>query len=95
MVSKLACSLCKKFRSRILSRRNFSDRWITGVESIQTSNIRDHARSDQHIHAMSLLTEEIHRVRGESCSEDAPIVVAWRRGKRTIAEAIRYLLLYS
>ena len=56
--------------------RNFSERWITSAESIRTSNICDHAQSDQHIHAMSFLTEEIHRVRGESCSVDAPIIVA-------------------
>ena len=76
VVTQLKCSVCKKFRSRILSRRNFSDRWISGAESIRTSNIRDHAQSEQHVHAMSLFNEEIQRGKGVSVTAAAPIVVA-------------------
>jgi len=42
VVPLLKCSICKKFRSRIISRRNFNGWWIHGAESICTSNIRDH-----------------------------------------------------
>ena len=55
IVKELKCSVCAKFRIQIMCRRNFSDYWITGASSIRTSNIRDHAKSDQHLHAMSLL----------------------------------------
>ena len=75
-MTQLKGSVCKNFRSRILSRRNFSKRWISGAESIRTSNIRDHAQSEQHVHAMSLFNEEIQRRKGVSVSATAPIVVA-------------------
>lgn len=45
-------------QARIMGRQNFSKRWITGANSIRTSNIRDHAHSDQHVHAMALLHRE-------------------------------------
>ena len=32
VVKKLNCSVCTKFQAKILSRRNFSDRWILGAE---------------------------------------------------------------
>ncbi|XP_065892470.1 zinc finger protein 862-like [Dysidea avara] len=69
-------TICKKFQARIVGKRNFSDRWITGAESIRTSNIRDHAHSEQHVHAMMLLHQEIQRAQGVSSSANAPIVVA-------------------
>ena len=39
MMRALKCSVCTKFRTRIESSRNFSDKWILGAESLQTSNI--------------------------------------------------------
>ena len=59
VVRKLKCSVCGKFQSSIIHKKNFSDRWVTGgADSIHTSNIRDHATSKQHSHAMSLLSKE-------------------------------------
>ena len=43
---------------KLKGRRNFSERWITGAESVCNSNIRDHAQSDQHECAMDLLKRE-------------------------------------
>ena len=57
-VTTLRCNVCTKFKTRIESRRNFSERWIVGAESVRNRNIRDHARSDQHIHAINLLKRE-------------------------------------
>ena len=45
IVSKLRCSTCAKFKVKIASRRNFSNRWIVGADSVHTSNIRDHGTS--------------------------------------------------
>ena len=60
-----------------MCRRNFSDYWIIGASSIRTSNIRDHAKSDQHLHAMSLLQREFVVLKDTSSSiTAAPIVVA-------------------
>ena len=59
-----------------MHRRNFSDRWIVGADSVRTSNIRDHAHSDQHDHAMSLLKQESAKAEGKSCYSYAPIAMA-------------------
>ena len=73
VVKKLKCSVCTKFQAKILSRRNFSDRWIVGADSVRTSNIRDHAHSDQHEQAMCLLKRESAKAKGRSCYSYAPI----------------------
>ena len=57
-VTRLNCTICAKYKLRIMGRWNYSDRWIAGVDSLRTSYIRDHAHSDQHEHAMSLLLKE-------------------------------------
>ena len=36
IVSKLRCSTCAKFKVKIVSRRNFSDRWIVEADSVRT-----------------------------------------------------------
>ena len=58
IVTKLQCSVCKQFKDHISSHRNFSECWIVGADSIQTSNIQDHSSADQHVHTMSLLKKE-------------------------------------
>ena len=57
-VTKLRCSVCTKLKTKIMGRRNFSEAWITGAESIRNSNIRNHARSEQHKRAMNFLKRE-------------------------------------
>ena len=47
-MTKLRCSVCTKLKMKLKGWRNFSERWITGAESVHNSNIRDHAQSDQH-----------------------------------------------
>ena len=50
--------VCVKFQPKIAGRRNYSNKWIVGADSLRTSNIKDHARTDQHNHAMLLLKKE-------------------------------------
>ena len=33
-VDRLKCKLCLKYKSRIESRRNYSDKWLVGAESV-------------------------------------------------------------
>ena len=40
-----------KFKASIRGQRNFSKRWIISADSVRTSNVKDHAQSDQHAHA--------------------------------------------
>ena len=72
-VTKLKCKVCTKFKAKITTRRNFSNRWIAGAESVRTSNIRDHAHSDQHMHAMLLLKKEHADAKGLGAASYAPI----------------------
>ena len=56
----LQCSVCCKFKER----RNFSDKWIVGVDLLHTSNICKHAKTNQHYLAMKLLERELAAFKG-------------------------------
>ena len=58
IVDRLKCKVCLKYKSRIESRKIYSDKWLVDAESVRISNIRDHACSDQHLYAMSLHYKE-------------------------------------
>ena len=53
IVTCLKCVVCTKHKESIKNRRNFNSKWIDGAATMKTSNIRDHALSDQHTHAFS------------------------------------------
>ena len=72
-VIKLKCTVCLKFKDRICSVRNFSNNWIDGADSVRTGNIKDHALSQQHINAMTLLKKEQAKEKGLDISTYAPI----------------------
>ena len=65
--------MCTKYRERILGWKNFSDKWISGADSVRTTNVLDHAKSDQHVHAMNLLRREKAQAQGASIATYAPI----------------------
>ena len=71
LVVKLKCKVCRKYK--IVGRRNFSEKWISGAESVKTTNIVDHAKSDQHIHAMNLHKKELALSKNLSVASYAPI----------------------
>jgi len=58
LVSTLWCEVCRKYERRIESKKNFSRAWITGSTNHKTSNVTDHASSEQHKAAMALLRRE-------------------------------------
>lgn len=76
LVTKLSCSICKKYQDQIKGRRNFSEKWITGAESLRTSNIWDHAQCEQHKHLMFILNKEQARSKGLGATSYAPIARA-------------------
>jgi len=73
LVTKLKCRVCTKYRDKIVGWKNFSDKWISGVDSVRTTNVLDHAKSDQHVHAMNLLRREQAQAQGASVTTYAPI----------------------
>ena len=76
IVAKLKCKVCVKFESKIAGRRNYSNKWIVGADSVCTSNIKEHAHTDQHAHAMFLLKKEQSASAGLGPSSYAPIAKA-------------------
>ena len=74
-VTKLKCKVCLAYRERLVGRKNFNDKWINeGADSVQTTNFRDHAKSDQHIHAMNLHKKQLATDKGQGPASYAPIV---------------------
>ena len=66
--------MCIQYQSNIEGRRNYSDKWVLGADSVRTSNIRDHSHSGQHAHAVLLLRKS--QGRGLDASAYAPIAEA-------------------
>ena len=55
LVDTLWCDICKRFEENISGLKNFSDAWIEGLKNHKTSNVQDHASSEQHLAAMNCL----------------------------------------
>ena len=68
-VVKLRCKVCKKFEDKIVGLRNV----IGGFQGLRTSNIKNHSRSDQHVHAMLMLCKEQTIAAGLGPRSYAPI----------------------
>ena len=66
LVSTLTCAICTRFQSVIRSSKNFSNVWIVGSTNHRTSNIVDHAKSDQHTMAMNRL--RVDQAKGKQLS---------------------------
>lgn len=58
LVSLLWGAACRQYEDRIGGHKNFSRAWIDGSSNHKTSNIKDHAKSEQHKAAMSLRHRE-------------------------------------
>ena len=70
----VACPLATFDGSMRLGHENFSEKWISGADSVWTTNVHDHAKSDQHVHAMNLRRKELADAKGlgtTSCSSIA------------------------
>ena len=88
VVTELKCRVCARFRSKIIGKKNFSDKWINGAKSVRTTNVVDHAKSDQHTHAMNLHRWEKASSSGASAMTYAPIV----RALNTLSQDERKML---
>ena len=79
VVAKLKCKVCSEFADNIRGRKNFSEKWIAGADSVRISNVRDHSRNDQDAHAMSLLKKQRSQSAGLGPSSYVPIAQAFNR----------------
>ena len=55
LVDTLSCAVCTRFEANIRGLKNFSGAWISGSNNHRTSNIVDHAKSEQHKASMMRL----------------------------------------
>ena len=73
LVTKLKCWVCAKYKNKIQGRKNFNDKWISRADSVRTTNVLDHTKSDMHIHAMNLLRRDQAQAQDSSIATYAPI----------------------
>ena len=65
-----------RYTSTYTKNSNYSDSWAVGADSVCTSNIKDHAQTDQHTYALMLLKKEHVQSSGLGLSSYAPIAKA-------------------
>ena len=82
---KLKCKVCVNFQPKIAGQSNYSDKWIVGADSLHTSDIKDHSRTDQHNHAIWLLKKDQSRSAGLGPQSYAPIA----RSLSTLPENVK------
>ena len=70
------CKLCIKLQIKYVA-GEFIKKWINSADSVRTSNVRDHAQSDQHTHAMGLLHKEKAQFLGQNSASYTPIAQAF------------------
>jgi len=86
VVTRLKCKVCTKHKARISGRKHFSNKWIEGAESVRTSNIRDHANADQHIHAMEIQQREQAQAKGQSLVAPSGSIPEARLESKNVAD---------
>ena len=53
------CSICERFRDRLMGRRNYSAAYIEGSVNLRVSSYKEHAASEMHARAMLLLKKQV------------------------------------
>jgi len=76
LVALLYCSACREYQSKICSMKNYSNVWINGSDNQRTSNMVDHATSEQHKKAMAELRTAQARASRTPVVQYAPIARA-------------------
>ena len=89
--------MCTKYRDRIIGRKIYSD-VVSGADSVRTTNVLDHAKSDKHVHAMNLLRKEQAQAHGVSVAAYALIAQSLNtlsedEQKRLTLHSISHILL--
>ena len=73
LVEFLHCEACKKHEGAITGMKSFSKAWITGSSNQKTSNIFDHATSEQHRAAMVRVRADAARASNQPVTSYCPI----------------------
>ena len=73
MVSTLWCNICRKHERNISGQKNFSRAWIEGSTSQRTSNVLDHATSNQPEAAMVRYNKGCAKTNNEPVNSVSPV----------------------
>ena len=68
LISELWCEPCRKYEARMKGQKNFSNAWIRGTSNQRTSNVIDHASSNQHKTSMAYLKADLAKANNQSFS---------------------------
>ena len=72
-VGSLWCELCRRYESSIAGSKNFQHAWLVGSVNQRTSNVIDHAMSQQRSIAVNKWRTDNARASQESISAYAPV----------------------
>ena len=73
MVSTHWCDICRKHETNICGLKHFSRAWIEGSTNQRTSNVLDHATSNQHEAAMVRYNRDRAKANNEPINSVSPI----------------------
>ena len=68
-VATLKCSVCFRFNDKLRSARNYNSAFVVGSTNLRASAFKEHAASDMHLRAMTLLKKS----QGSALVEYSPI----------------------
>lgn len=83
MVDTIWCQFCRKYEKQIEGTKDFSRSCVNGFHSHRSSNIIDHASSDQHTIATDLLQKETAKSSNMPVISYAPILKSMQRMKES------------
>ena len=58
-VVTLKCSICSRFREKLIGMRNYNAAFVEGSVNLRVSSVKAHAASDMHCRAMLLLKKQV------------------------------------
>ena len=73
------CDVCRRYKEKLQGMRNYTGIWVSGSTNHKTSNIADHASSDQHLAVMQRLDMERKRAQGIPQVDYSPIIQCMTR----------------
>ena len=85
LVDLLWCDVCRKYEDSIRGMKNFQAAWTAGSTNQRTSNVLDHAASDQHKAAMTRRYADQAKADNRPITSYAPIA----RGLLTLEDSVK------
>ena len=89
LVETLWCHSCRKYERHITGMKNFSRAWIEGSTNQKTSNVVDHAKSEQHVTAMARMYADSAKASKLPLARYAPIAKCFSKMDAVTKERLK------